>query len=1509
MHSVWYFVKQDDMCSESKLVLGTSSMYGIELIASNSVSVSTSTSASTCVIKRRMSSDELKAGMYSAVLCLGMGELLLKNVVEKITFSMQADDLIINQISTSEYDINETPQSHDLRLRLHQGLEVFTDTTRGYTLLITIAIRKTIGNKPLSFKLRSLELNNIYGESLYLKDWALSGTQRQPLSHLQYHQKADTPSAPPVPVKISAFTISETESHVATLYFDNSQAYITVSDMTLGDSQSKRWPLKSAANNLRDSDCLRIAINRSGTQVAVFQSVTDSHLEDDGEIAAHPSASNTFPFTVVNVISGRAFQPFSAKRSLLRAFESHVEILELITGLLMIGFDDLSIVGFHELTTTDTHLPSFIGFGKFTSTPDGQELFISCDGLSVEIHHIERVWNRIHGISLQSMQSTVLSPSKKASHNDLVLARELTESAQGTYFTWFGDPRAASIWSMELGHMVSFIPASSLPSTVKIATCALPGQPITEPSHSFGRSFIRIASHGRFMAIARNNVVRKYLLPSGTPAGELNLSDSLGQDYTILDIWWSAYDFFIAYRDKSMHTTYLASFDIERRKMLDRWILPVASTAHSLRMCERVYTAHGPTIDIFSRHDLVKVPLLDECTLDCRQGSAGRGVQRTSPTQEYIIESGNRYQLEVSGSDDTVALVLLTSSGDQQKRWRFLAKDWRQLSVNSAQASLYPAFFLKGSSHFLVLGAEYVQLWQLPATKSDPCRLAAIHMTPASKRETSGHYHVPHLTVCPHLRHLTIDYEQDDKTTIDMLHDCLVHMGDVSDLRIMVQLYTTFEGDPTYRDYKKALLKYTVQAFLQQPTWKDSRNVLLRELCSEWETEGFEGFLKDLVQHPDFKWIPTHFTSSENAIAFGITTARDNPLRNVQFHRTLIQHCVQNAKRGGDTFFLKPILDCMPLIRENEQLSLEVIWQLAYIPVPESSRSFVLENSYLPGIARQWLRQQVPSLRSNDKYRTFTPQWLRLQDFLWKLNYDYRAVIPGWMSLLQIPGGFNNDYKTFALRQIFGPSPESKHVKDQLFIAPLAVLYSLGASADGTNPYENYDRAWRKHVKFAAHWVSQTTFENPALRAVVQHIWLLRGVDVWIARAFVHILVLTGTLILQALVGPQDFLATHRINASTAVIQVAIVASSILVSVSHHNAALRRRVNVSMRPQLSHSAVVVIASAVLQPLSPILSSLGRWRLLRVGLNTGAVALFIAGFATKKVEIVASSHLLFYFIALYKFRVFKKLSRFVDFMYRFTADIGVFLVIFALGVVAFTEVFWILLRTCLTQPCVESTTKFPDNFVKAIFTTYFFLSGRYDPVSNELDGDFSIFHVVMALYYFFTAIIMLNILIALSKSIETESWRLKWFFGRFDFVVLATLIETLTLSGRKTLAFEREVYYTATDEEILEFQRKHMQDSTNVLLDRGVVVESQGTDTPVAKGPTEDTTDDVTEVSSAADTDAATEKDLPDGKLAREVTDMRIMMAEMLRQMADLSRGIRQPKAIHDADNETQEKEE
>ncbi|KAF9085400.1 hypothetical protein BGX27_003470 [Mortierella sp. AM989] len=579
----------------------------------------------------------------------------------------------------------------------------------------------------------------------------------------------------------------------------------------------------------------------------------------------------------------------------------------------------------------------------------------------------------------------------------------------------------------------------------------------------------------------------------------------------------------------------------------------------------------------------------------------------------------------------------------------------------------------------------------------------------------------------------------------------------------------------------------------------DYRQAVLRYI-TEWEIEGFEEFFQDLVLgRDDFRWVSSFPKPSTNPIRFGIITARENPLRGIRFHRTLIKHCFRNALREGDTLFLKPIFGCMSLILEDRHLGLEVTRQIAFIPVLESCRDYIIENS---ATGQSLSPLKIP--------------------FFGKKHIALHKL----------------DNPTLRLRVPQALDQENKYFKKRLFVAPLAMLYDISLRDNVDESPEKYDVGWRALVNnslFESRAFPSEFFHNPALEALIQHEWNLGGSQFWIVRALAHALTFYLIMALQfipgglgvSLVGidppnqpDKESWESHRLF-------LKIIAASIVVIDSAFTA---------------YYMILDIFFTKHVKRKTFFSQKNRFWLRGLS-NVALIWTTAAGLILESVQLLALANLICHFKVIYKLRVNQNFCRFLDFFSRLAREIGLFLSLFTFGVVVFAQIFWFLAHGCMGYNCKITDTRFPSNFFEAIFVTYFFLSGQYDSVEIELDGTISMFHLVMSIYYFFTAIIMVNVLIgvALGKSIEAgdSTWRLTLLSSRLQYIILRARNarnRKLRFAGNLELLYARETYFTATEEDVIAFHQKHAQDSEDFLQDRKIVnrslADNQAKDTQI-----------------------------------------------------------------------------
>ncbi|KAF9182445.1 hypothetical protein BGZ50_004911 [Haplosporangium sp. Z 11] len=185
--------------------------------------------------------------------------------------------------------------------------------------------------------------------------------------------------------------------------------------------------------------------------------------------------------------------------------------------------------------------------------------------------------------------------------------------------------------------------------------------------------------------------------------------------------------------------------------------------------------------------------------------------------------------------------------------------------------------------------------------------------------------------------------------------------------------------------------------------------------------------------------------------------------------------------------------------------------------------------------------------------------------------------------------------------------------------------------------------------------------------------------------------------------------------------------------------------------------------------------------------------------------------------LFELRINKNVCKFVTIIIRVFARIRLFFFIAFGATLAFAIALLHLLHSCPFESCgIES--KFPSHFYGAISATILYMGGRYDSIEDELNSDNWPFQTLMVVFFFFTVVLMLNVLIALINKAfidGDETWRLVWLQNRLRVI---ESVENLSfhLPGFREHYnyFPDEIYYSATAKEIEDLQAMYPRDFGN-----------------------------------------------------------------------------------------------
>ncbi|KAF9357884.1 hypothetical protein BGX26_002886 [Mortierella sp. AD094] len=1011
-----------------------------------------------------------------------------------------------------------------------------------------------------------------------------------------------------------------------------------------------------------------------------------------------------------------------------------------------------------------------IGYGKFTTPSSKGEMFLRTDGNSILIYNISPEWSKVFSIPLNN----IIPPTWG-------IVKSCIESLRGPYFAWSGDPRALSLWRIDRGSMVSFISTKDLPQDGHVQNACKVTDIIDDHMYHRSRWITRFSNCQQAVAVAGDHILHIFLMPSATLVKTLD-SHIFGPDVTIVDLIWaeSRPELSVLFHDENNnHQEFLVSLKDECTNWSEEKSICSGAFATPHVTHSRTYTAHGSTVDICDITALQKARNFGTsppglCTEECEKKLG----ELTLGEMECRTESGLTFRIDIDEPAGVSEVVMINEPGISSICLRIpsidISTDDDQSSKSSTELVLQTAF-LNSNSRFIVFGTEFVMVWKLPLDQNERCELITMKKVDIGSETRIG--------LCAHDRWLSLEQGSSGEIFfIDLEPLQSINYINVPDCEeafpFLVKFYDSGQSlsDDYWASWREALIRYVGRHLNSCPAWNKSSNSFLKKLCQTWELEDCEQwvarFLGDLLLSPGFDilWFPSAASSShpkDNPIFYALEQFRDQPRRNPILHTLLIDHCFVNAKRAGDIFFLIPVLSCMQLITHfDEGLVLDITHRIAFIPIRDQDgyRSFILDNA--------------------TDYRG--P--LKLNNLQFRSDHPFR---PHFENIGIYSSSSKSNFTKPSLK-LYRPqvlNHQAKHFKGKLYISPIAALWTIQDDHDSLSEWP-----------VQGHALPLKAYDNPAFEAALEYKWRKDIVTFW-------------------------FLLAMR-----------VIFSIIPIIIFSRQGTATATDDPVERPTLLKFPLEIVGIIIIG--AQIAYYVVYGLLIRAGSHV--VLMWILAFTTafsmwafialtawsQSIQSLAISFIFIYIMIMDTLRTFKSVSRFFSFIFRLAREIGIFLVMFTLGILAFTHVFWVLLRGCLGQ-CEVSSTKFPSSFSQASFATLFFLAGRYDPVSDEMDGDSYTFLFVMTLYYLFSAIIMLNVLIglvnvALNQVVDTNDneWLLTWLQSRYLSLLFNAKWNAFNGNGYLPWPYgryNREVYYTASDEEIKLYNEKYFPEGNGDMM--------------------------------------------------------------------------------------------
>ncbi|KAF9962624.1 hypothetical protein BGZ72_000044 [Mortierella alpina] len=698
-------------------------------------------------------------------------------------------------------------------------------------------------------------------------------------------------------------------------------------------------------------------------------------------------------------------------------------------------------------------------------------------------------------------------------------------------------------------------------------------------------------------------------------------------------------------------------------------------------------------------------------------------------------------------------------------------------------------FYVPESSQLFILTTSYLHVWDLSVTETSVCELAYVwnlQEYSAEHAEDVSYRTIQGVKSCSHGQRVNLTLSANswlrgvvglgggdsdlpnDIITVPVSSAETIKLSEaerlVQGVPILATLYPGCDSN-----VRESITQYLSNHIRPSAYHPESSLLTLSRAWTSANRTSLEAIVSRLLPAKRITWIPdTNATKNTDPLAILLSTAETQP-RVIGLVRVILNYCVSHASRTKNLAFMSPIFasmhELMEIFPEEAQ---ECMSRISYIPAKQ--RSFIMDNHIIAH-----------------------PPKVRMQ--FW--NAEKKRLADSKNPILQL-------HESEAV-----PDPTNDKFTLPIFVAAFDALWNYKdntkskskndalaktARPNGTTWWRTLYHMFLLKLKFRSHTYvechnfSLEFFDNPAIAALVAYKWNTIGFMYWLIRfvfqCVFYFLVTIAALMQVYYKGPDQI---HLVGVFVAIIVFGVVFLWLELLQATKNWA---------RYASIYNILDMIAYTV-----PVAASIDQ------------LVILYKGDATGNTRILSFSVLAVFIHALFELRINKSVCKYVTIIQETVIEIRVFFIIFAGGLFAFTVATLHLLRGCpVLGACEAPTTKLTPHFLGALSATYFFMGGRYDPVSDEFDSEDWGFHLMMVVYFFFTVIVMLNVLIALINVAFTkgdDSWRLVWIESRLRYIESAENMSYHIPGFRQSHnCFPKEIFYSATLQEVRAYREKY-----------------------------------------------------------------------------------------------------
>ncbi|KAG0004242.1 hypothetical protein BGZ65_000723 [Modicella reniformis] len=1177
------------------------------------------------------------------------------------------------------------------------------------------------------------------------------------------HKDPEDSHAPTAPAKIINYAVSRDGSHIATLSSKDEYLQLDMWDLELHSTNmdyERRAPFmpKSCAQHqatIPREYTKKLSVSFDGSKVTLM----------DGSRGYLPEPFKAFSFNKANYSDEKQWNRPQRK-------------------LLLMG-DEIS-----------AQLKDFRGFGKFhfmsskEQAPE-DELFITCDGLEVVIYGVHGKWEMIRTITLSTLPISEYG--------------RLIEGLGGKYFSWSDGDDNFTVCNLETGRLI--YPMATSRGTAyfsrdgSLMICLQANNAITtgwtESGSMLGTSnSFKHASCQVFPAFVNND--EQFIVPLINPDNRFGLG-SLGMmlDTTTLSI-----------TERVSLSTYQVSQQPQGAGVNGQYL----------------YSLHGSKLDLVKLQDIVVPPypqLRYQCDRWCLSGLTKLKkpdiVRPTSDAKRTVITLSPNLDINIEfGKAGRSKNVVVSVSSKQGKPREALNIPSVVIDTNPGKVMEYK-FYVDRTNHLLIVCCtQCIMVWKLPSTLKGKATLQLTWGTEECVQtdiESNGDRREVELAVCDHGQPYAGIWEKSDFIhTWNLRRDDLLGSEIYRFISGLFILITMFESGDT--GFQQGVLQYVGRYVNRTVEYDDEPMTVLTIICkgvTQMNYELYNRFLKTLL-HKDHvrwvRWVPKPGLSRElNPISILLQTTKAVP-RAINLAWIVIDYCIRMAKDEQDPQFLSPILDSLKELLKMRKLYpdhvLSTLRRLAFIHVKE--KSYVIDRAIIAH--PPWSRWRFGPV--NEESCDSDPSELRWR---WRIWDSYERPI------------YKCEDPVFQLDkspQFKKHDPQNDKFTRDVFVASFDMLWNdpdakpdtkldSRSSIERIRDNRRSPPSWGQIVLFII-WekckikpgcsnrvkcydIPLEALDNPAIAALIEYKWNTIGYKYWLARftfqcAF-YLLVLFAVFM-------QVYDTDHTFPLMSVFIAI------IMMAVSFLWLELQQLLNNGTLPYVKSPYNWIDIATFSLPLSGSICQIVN---------------ILDNDAEGNISTLSFSVLFIFLHFLFELRVKRSVCQFVTVIVRTLSNLQIFIIIFFAGIVAFAIAILHLFRGCPANICDDSGVKYPFELLRAISSTYFFMGGIWDSTSDNFNSDNWAFHTMMIMYFFFTSILLLNVLISLINEAfddAKETWHLVWMENRLRYIEGAEAIANSIPGFREAHLFPKEIYYSATIQQQKAYHYKYFKHKNDDL---------------------------------------------------------------------------------------------